>query len=104
MRAFVPHPLQCFRCQAYGHVAAVCRRKITICEKFAGGHETKECVVSLDKVVCVNCRGTNGAGDQRGPVIESQVEVVRIKVIQKRLYAEAVKRVVEEDGARVRSL
>jgi hypothetical protein len=41
VRAFIPNPLQCFRCQAYGHVAAVCRREISRYEKCAGGHETK---------------------------------------------------------------
>ena len=36
------------------------------------------------------------------PVRERQVEVTRITVVQKVLYAEAVKRVVEEDGSRVK--
>jgi hypothetical protein len=49
----------------------------------------------------VNCRGTHGAGDQRFPVRERQVEVARIRVVQKVLYAEAVKRVVEGDAYRV---
>ena len=30
--AFLPNPLRCFRCQAYGHVAAVCRKEIPRCE------------------------------------------------------------------------
>ena len=45
--------------------------------------------------------GDNGAGDRRCPVRERQIEVARVRVIQKVLYAEAVKRVVEEDGYRV---
>jgi hypothetical protein len=36
-----------------GHVVAVCRRESPRCEKCAGGHETKECVVSVEKVVGV---------------------------------------------------
>jgi hypothetical protein len=56
VRAYVPNTLKCYSCQAYGHVAAVCRRKGPRCEKCAEGHETKECVV-LGKVVdCVNCQ------------------------------------------------
>jgi hypothetical protein len=62
MIAFVPNPLRCFRCQPYSHVAAVCRREILGCDKWVGGHETKECVESVEKVVFVNCRGTHGAG------------------------------------------
>jgi hypothetical protein len=50
----------------------------------------------VEKAVCVNCRGTNGAGDQRCPVRERQFEIASIRVVQV-LYAEAVKRVIEED-------
>ena len=42
VRAFVPNPLRCFRCQAYGHIAAVCRKEIWRCKKCEGGHGTKE--------------------------------------------------------------
>ena len=52
--------------------------------------------------MCINGRGTHGAGDQMCPVRERQVEVTRITVVQKVLYAEAVKGVVEEDGSRVK--
>jgi hypothetical protein len=48
VRTFVLNPLQCFRCQAYGHVASVCRREIPRCEKCAGGHETNNCVVLVE--------------------------------------------------------
>jgi hypothetical protein len=46
--------------------------------------------------VCGNSRGIHGAGDQRCLVRERQVEVARIRVMQVS-YAEALKRVVEED-------
>jgi hypothetical protein len=35
------------------------------CEMCAGGHETNECVVLVEEVVCVNCGGSHGAGDRR---------------------------------------
>ena len=76
MRAYVPNPLRCFIYQAYGHVA-VCKREIPRCEKCLGGHDTRECVVSVGKVVCLNCRGTHGAADHKCPVREKQVEVAR---------------------------
>ena len=65
MRTFVLNPLRCFRCQAYGHVAAVCRREILRCEKCAGGHGIKECVVSEEKPVCANSGGAHVAADQK---------------------------------------
>lgn len=37
-------------------------------------HETKECVVSVEKVVHVSCGGDHGAGDRRCPVREWQIE------------------------------
>jgi hypothetical protein len=51
---------------------------------------------------CENCRGTHGAGDERCPVRQRQVEVARIRAVQKVSCAEAVKRVVQEDWSRVR--
>ena len=53
------------------------------------------------EAVCVNCRGAQGAGNQKCPVRERQVEVTRVRVALRVSYAEAVKK-VEEDGSRVR--
>ena len=94
-------PLRCFRCQYYGNVAAVCRREIPRCEKCAGGHGTKECVILVEKVRCFNCGGGYVAGDQKCPVRVRQVEVSRVRSVQKVSYAEAV-RTVENGGQMVR--
>lgn len=77
------------------------RREI-LREKCAGGYGIKECVVSVEKTVCVNCVSTHVAGDHKSLVQERQVEVARVRLEQKVLYAEAVKR-VEDDGSRVSS-
>jgi hypothetical protein len=58
VRGYVPNTLRCYRCQAYGHVAAVCRREGPRCEKCAEGNETNECVVLGKVMECVNCRGS----------------------------------------------
>ena len=65
VQAFVLNTLRCYKCQACGHVAAVCRREGPRC---AEGHETKECLALGKVVVYVNCRGAHGAGDQKYPV------------------------------------
>ena len=93
VRAFIPNTLSCYMCQAYGRVAPVCRREVPRCEKCAEGHETKECVASGKVVVFVNCRSAHGAGDPKCPVQERQVEVFRVRVVQKWSYAEAVKKI-----------
>jgi hypothetical protein len=55
--AFVLTTLRCYRCQAYGHVAAVCRREVPRCEEYAEGQETKECIALGKVVVCVQLWG-----------------------------------------------
>lgn len=44
---------QCFKCQAYGHVAPVCR-KAEACGYCAGKHNTKDCVTQ-SQLKCTNC-------------------------------------------------
>ena len=82
-------------------MAAVCRREVPRCEKCAEGLETKECVAWGKEVVCVNCRGAHGAGDQKCPVQESQVELTKVRGEQRVSHAEAVKK-IEEDGSKGR--
>ena len=52
MLVYISYPLCFFRCNIYGHVAAVCRTKIPRCGKCAGGHGIEDCVVPVDKIVC----------------------------------------------------
>jgi hypothetical protein len=53
-------------------------------------------------VVCVYFRGACRAGDQKCLVRERQVVLTRIRVEQRRLYAEAVKEVEEDEGGILR--
>lgn len=64
-------------------------------------HELKECVISVKEVECVNCKGAHVAGDSKCVVRERQVKVTRVRVVEKVLCAEAVKK-VEEEGSRVK--
>jgi hypothetical protein len=73
VRAVVQNPLHFFRCNHSVHVAEVCKWEIPRCGKCAGGHATEDSVVSVDKVVCVNCRGARDAGDRRCLVRERQI-------------------------------
>ena len=43
VQAFIPNTLRRYRCQAYGHVAAVCMREVPRCEKCAEGHVAAVC-------------------------------------------------------------
>ena len=59
------------------------------------------CSTGKSSGMCVNCRDAHGAVDQKCPVRERQVEVSRVRVVQKLSCAEAVKK-VEEHGSRWR--
>ena len=62
-RGPIRSPLRFFRCQGFKHVASVCRRDITQCEKCVGGNSHKECTVGIEKALYVNCGGAHAAGD-----------------------------------------
>jgi hypothetical protein len=74
---------------------ALYRREIPRCGKFQGEHGTEDCIVLVEIVLFVNCKGTHIAGDLKSPVRDKQFEVTRVRVVQKVLYAEAVKKVQE---------
>lgn len=42
VRAYVPSPLRCYKCQRYGHIAAVCKGRQR-CPKCGGEHRFEEC-------------------------------------------------------------
>lgn len=48
--------VRCFRCQAYGHLAAKCKAA-KVCGHCAGeGHDRKECPKKAEGSICANCR------------------------------------------------
>ena len=52
-------------------------------------------------MVCFNCSGAHGAGDQTCPVRERPVQVTSVRLQQRVSYAEEIKN-VEEDRSRVK--
>ena len=78
--------LQCYKCLAFGHVAAVCKGDQK-CRKCGGDHDGKDCE-SEDKQ-CANCTGNHEASDFRCPKFAAEtrkVEAVKLS------YAQAVKK------------
>ena len=49
---------QCFKCQAYGHKADTCRKKLA-CGRCAQEHQTRDC--TNEQVKCVNCNDAHVA-------------------------------------------
>ncbi|KAL2076444.1 hypothetical protein ACEWY4_027972 [Coilia grayii] len=91
VRVYVPPPLRCFKCQRYGHVAAICKSK-TRCSKCGGEHNYGECAEGATQKCC-NCGGNHSAAYGGCEVFKRMREVQRIKVEHGMSYAEAVKQV-----------
>ena len=57
VRAYVPPPLRCFKCQRYGHTASVCKGK-QICGR-CGREQAYGACWSNSTVKCCNCGGNH---------------------------------------------
>ena len=60
VRKYVPEPLRCFKCQAFGHVQRHCTRESELCGVCSQRHRTSECISALKKgehreACCPNC-------------------------------------------------
>ena len=53
MHQYIPRPVRCFRCQAYDHTAASCRRDAPRCARCTEPHDTRDCTSATR--LCVNC-------------------------------------------------
>ena len=54
VRAYIPDPMQCYRCQRLGHTSKSCTAKYQRCMLCGGAHSKNECTAV--KRYCVNCR------------------------------------------------
>jgi hypothetical protein len=73
---YVGEPLQCFKCQRLGHLAASCRSKIR-CLLCGGSHSKDQC--QNESFHCANCQGNHKANSRECHYYETarQIESVR---------------------------
>ncbi len=91
VRPYIPPPLRCFKCQKYGHVAAVCKGKQR-CGRCAGEHEYGKCEEGA-KLKCCNCGGEHTSAYRGCEMSKKAAEVQRVKISQGISYAEAVRKI-----------
>ncbi|VDI39763.1 Hypothetical predicted protein [Mytilus galloprovincialis] len=63
-KLFVPKPIQCYKCQGFGHMANQCRNKKR-CIKCGEEHENEQCTSTDLKYV--NCKGKHMSNDKECP-------------------------------------
>ena len=77
VRPYVPNPVRCFKCQAYGHMASSCRGKERCgrCSSF----EHKSCVCKAAKPRCA-CGGEHEAWSRDCPKLVAEKQKARDRV------------------------
>lgn len=91
VRPYIPPPIRCFKCQKFGHVAAVCNGKQR-CARCGGEHEYRKCGHAVDPKCC-NCGENHSAGYGGCKVRKDAVKAQNISVSEGVSYVEALKRV-----------
>ncbi len=94
VRPYIPPPIRCYRCQRYGHIAAVCKGKQR-CPKCGGDHRIENCEENA-QYKCCNCGGQHRVTYSGCNVRKRAVEIEQMKVVDNISYAEAVKKVQEQ--------
>lgn len=83
--------MRCYKCQRFGHIAAVCRAKPR-CAKCGGEHDYGKCAEGT-KIKCCNCGGEHSAAYKGCEEHKKAVQVQNVRAKEKLSYAEAIKKV-----------
>ena len=85
-----PRPRRCYNCQAYGHVAAVCKNT-PVCARCAGKHEEDEddCIRPF---CCAACGGNHTVFSKLCKVWTEECQVAKIRHDEKISYKDALLR------------
>ena len=99
VREYIPKPMRCFKCQKFGHIAKFCKEKRR-CARCSGDHEYGECE-GKEKPKCCSCGGEHSVAFGGCPIMKKEVEIQKVKVLEKITYAQAVKKIKKGDGGEV---
>jgi len=92
VRAYIPNPLRCFKCQLFGHHGNACRSTKIFCGRCAGeGHKVEDCTAPTEK--CRNCEGAHSTTSRDCPVWKVEKEVCAVKATEGISYYDARKKV-----------
>lgn len=99
VRPFIPPPLRCFKCQKFGHVAAVCKGKQR-CGRCAGDHEYGKCEEGA-ALKCCNCGGEHSSAYRGCTVSKRAEEVQKVKIQTGVSFAEAARKIPAQSTVQV---
>jgi len=90
VRAYIPSPMRCFKCQHFGHTSTSCKSQAKCANCGESAHDPQETCTSQPK--CVNCKGDHPASNKSCPKWKEERRIQEIKVKDGISYAEARKR------------
>ncbi|GFT84721.1 uncharacterized protein TNCV_2767301 [Trichonephila clavipes] len=88
IRAYIPNPLRCFKCQRFGHSQIACRGQLTCSRCASVVHSSADC--SLEQK-CVNCSQPHSSDSKQCPKWKAEKEIQAIKTNRNISYLEARK-------------
>ena len=78
VKPYVEAPYQCYRCQGFGHGAAMCTARLEKCVICAGNHRMSEC--PKEQIRCANCDSTEHTAGYGGcPKMVEARQIEKIK-------------------------
>ncbi|GBN50465.1 hypothetical protein AVEN_245341-1 [Araneus ventricosus] len=89
VRAYIPNPLRCYKCQRFGHTTQSCRGKLTCAQCSQIGHESKTCNVTTP--YCINCKENHPAYAKVCSSWKMEKEIQTTKIKQNISFREARK-------------
>ncbi|XP_071086596.1 uncharacterized protein [Haliotis cracherodii] len=91
VEVYIPSPLRCCNCQAFGHGSKYCHAS-AVCYCCGDEHESTDC---RKDVKCSNCGGNHMASSDSCPVWKRESQIMRIKTELNVSYHKAKKRIEE---------
>jgi len=91
VRDYIPRPIRCFRCQAYGHKAVSCPSAVPCCPRCSKKHAFEDCKAQSTEVKCRNCGGPHSAAYRGCPKYAWVQDNIKEAVHDKKTYAEVFK-------------
>lgn len=85
VRLYIPNPLKCYNCFAFGHKKAKCQEKHPVC----GICSTVGVHSPCGSPHCLNCKGNHTNFDKNCPVFQEEKNITKIQTIDRLSYGAA---------------
>ena len=94
VKEYIPQPMRCTRCQAFGHREGNCRRQVR-CVRCGNAHKMEDCPIKdkPEEAVCVNCKGRHSAAYKGCSKYQEVSQTLKVAVTQKVSYRDALVKV-----------